>query len=526
MVKVFYNGNDVFQDIGPTPFFGTEEQFINYGNRWGNIRNINLEGFITGECQDFTFFVNKQNTLFNRLANDFKTFEIKEDGVTIFSGQHVKINSINFGESVYNGIVPFSIELSSYEENFFTDFYGVIEPQNNTEYQEQRDGTVNITRSFSAKGFNTNTNTALNNAISYVSTITGIETLIAPQFITANTSNLIPRNISETIDRLNSVYSVNIDYLYRKNSSSSTILSYTTDVSYSEENGVYGVSLRGSISAPIGYSFSSLRSEFASFKPLIYSLATTKFIEITNFTYLNQVPDSFNIDENELENTINFSYVYSSEPFNPKFDVNYNVEYDYVKDLYTLGLNGTLTTKGPQKLREDILENELNKIDIKSLALNFYNTNATNSTPLNTNYTNYKIDRNKTSPQISISAQFDNSPIPPNNFKSFTHTVSINPSFFIHIPIQFKNGDNGVFRMNFYKRGVVSVQGSAVSNLSNLESSVRNEGLKLLDTYASTVRATRRVRVEDRVERQIQSTENGFVYTFTLSDSCETERWA
>ena len=34
MVKVFYNGNDVFQNIAPTPFFGVEEQLINYRNRW------------------------------------------------------------------------------------------------------------------------------------------------------------------------------------------------------------------------------------------------------------------------------------------------------------------------------------------------------------------------------------------------------------------------------------------------------------------------------------------------------------
>lgn len=525
MVKVFYNGNDVFANIAPTPFFGIDEEFINYRDRWGNIRNINLEGFITGECEDFNFFVNKQNTLVNRFASDFKTFEIKEDDVSIFSGQYVKINSINFEESVYNGIVPFSVELSCYDEDFFTDFYGVVEPQNTTQYQEQRDGTVSISRSFSARGFNTNTNTALANAISYVSSITGIGSLIAPQFITANTSTLLPRNITETIDRLNSVYSVDIDYLYRKNASSSSILSYTVDISYSEENGIYGVSLRGNINAPIGYSFASLRNEFSSFKSSIYSLAATKFVEITNFNYLNNIPDNFSIDENELENTINFSYLYSSEPFNPKFTVNYDLNYDYVKDLYSLNLNGTLTAKGPQKLREDILEDELKKINVKSLALNFYNTNASNSTPLNTNYTNYKIDRNKTSPQISISAQFDNSTIPPNNFKSFKHTVSINPSFFIHIPVQFLNGDNGVFRMNFYKRGSVSVQGSAVSDLNNQESLVRSQALQLLNTYASTIGASRRLRTEDRVERQVQSTEDGFVYTFTISDSCETIRW-
>lgn len=525
MVKVFYNGQDVFQNIAPTPFFGVEEQLINYRNRWGNVRNLNLEGFITGACQDFNFFINKQNSLISKFANDFKTFEIKENGSTVFSADYVKVNSIEFGESVYNGLVPFSIQLSSYDNSFFTDFYGVTEPKNDTQYREDRDGTVNITRSFSAKGFNTNTNTALNNAISYVSSITGIGTLIAPQFITANTSNLIPRSISETVDRLNSIYSVDIDYIYRKNSSSSTILSYNIDISYNEENGVYEASINGNLNAPIGVSLSSLRSEFNSFKNSIYSLVVTKFKQVTNFNYLNSIPDTFNINENELENTIEFSYTYSSDPFNPKFSANYSLNYDYIRDLYNLNINGVLTTKGVQSSKENILENELKKLNIKSLALGFYNANVSNSTPLNTNYKNYQIDRDKTSPQISISAQFDNSPIPPAGLKTFTHTVSISRSFFVYIPVQFLNGDNGVFRMNFYKRGSISVQGTATSNLSNVESIVRNAALNLLNTYASSVGASRRVRIEDKVERQLQSTEEGFVYTFTISDSCETNRW-
>lgn len=525
MVKVFYNGNDVFQNIAPTPFFGVEEQLINYRDRWGSVRNLNLEGFITGNCQDFNFFVNKQNNLINQFANDFKSFEIKEDGLTVFSGEYVKVNSIEFGESVYNGLVPFSINLSSYDNSFFTGFYGITEPINETQYREDRDGTVAITRSFSAKGFNTSTNTALNNAISYVSSITGIGTLIAPQFITANTSNLIPRNISETVDRLNSVYSVDIEYLYRKNASSSTILSYNIDISYNEENGIYEASINGSLNAPIGVSLSSLRSEFASFKDSIYSIVVTKFKQITNYDYLNHTPDTFNINENELENSIEFSYTYSSDPFDPKFSANYSLNYDYIKDLYNLNINGVLTTKGPQNLREDILENALNEINIKSLALDFYNTNVANSTPLNTNYRNYQIDRNKTAPQISIAAQFDNSPIPPEEFKTFNHTVSITPSFFVYIPIQFLNGDNGVFNMNFYKRGSISVQGTATSNSANLESLVRTEALRILDIYASSINATRRVRIEDKVEKQVQSTEQGFVYTFTISDGCETTIW-
>jgi hypothetical protein len=528
MVKVFYNGQDLFENIAPTPFVGVDDEFINYGNRFGTVKNINLEGFITGQCRDFNFFVGKQNTLIGRLANDFKLLEIQENNSTVFSGNYIKINSLNFGESVYNGLVPFSLSLSSYDQKFFNDTYGVTEPKNDTQYSEERDGTVKITRSFSAKGFNTSNidNNTLTNAINYVGSLTSVASLIAPQFITSNTSNLVPRNISETVDRLNSTYSVDMEYLYRKGASSSTLLYYNIDISYNEENGIYQASINGNLSAPIGVSISSLRSQFNSFKGSIYSLVNTKFREITNYQYLNSTPENYSATENELDNNIAFSYSYSSDPFTTKFNTNYSLSYDYPKDLYNLNINGVLTTKGPQSLREGVLENELQKINMKSLAINFYNSNVADSTPLNLNYKSFQVNRNKTSPQISIAAQFDNSPIPPNNFKSFVHNTSISPSFYVHLPIQFLNGDNGVFVMNFYKRGTISVQGTAVSqNSSDLTSSVRTEALRLLDLYASTVGALRRLRTDDKIERQIESTENGYVYTFTITDSCETTIW-
>jgi hypothetical protein len=127
-------------------------------------------------------------------------------------------------------MLNFTIDLTSYSENLFTGTYGVLDPVSTIKYTEQQDGTVAITRSFSARGFNTSngTNNALSNARSYVQSLTGVSSLILPKFIniTPSQSNLCPRKISETVNRFNSEYSIDIDYLLRKGARTSSIISY------------------------------------------------------------------------------------------------------------------------------------------------------------------------------------------------------------------------------------------------------------------------------------------------------------
>lgn len=527
MVKVHYNGENPFQNIAPTPFVSISDDMIRYGDRFGATENITLVGNITGECQDFNFFVNKQNLLLQKFGVDFKPFAILQDGESqaIYSGNYIKVDSIDFEQSNYNGLLPFTITLTSFPSGFFTGVFGVLDPSDSTRYTEQQDGTVSVFREFSARGFNTNasSNNALSNAINYVKSLTG-KALIAPKFITPPSSQLLPRQISETVNRMESSYSVNMEYTYRKNASAQSILSYSIDINYDEENGIYNVTFDGSLSGPIGMTMSTLRNDFSNFKPNLFNIVLTRFQQITNYQYLNSTPINFSINENESENSIAFNYSYFSDPYSVKFDKNFSLNYDYPTDLYTLNFNGTLTSLGPQQSRMPALENELNNINIKALAQNFYqNIVGSSSDPLNPNYKNYEIKKDITNPQITVSAQFDNSPIPPNGFKTFTYNVSINPSFYVHNPVQLLNGDNGAFRMNFYKRGRISIQGQASFGTSmNNVTLVRSEAEKILNTYAIKMGAKRRLRIEDNIERDLFSTENGYSYNFTLTETCET----
>jgi hypothetical protein len=525
MVKVFYNGIDVFSGVAPTPFIGIDDEFISYGQRWGVSKKITLQGMVTGICSDsYSDLIFKQNKVFSGFREDFKNLEIKQDGQSLFSGKYIKVNSIDFDQSNYVGMLNFTIDLTSYSENLFTGTYGVLDPVSTIKYTEQQDGTVAITRSFSARGFNTSngTNNALSNARSYVQSLTGVSSLILPKFIniTPSQSNLCPRKISETVNRFNSEYSIDIDYLLRKGARTSSIISYNVDADYDDERGLYTASINGNLDGGSCKTMAQLRAEFANFKP--YNITLTNFTKLTNYTYLNIEPESFSINENDIDNKIDFNYSYTSDPQDIKFDYNIDINNEFLTDQVSVGFNGTLTARGPESSRLAKAEAALNNLNIIPLCQQFYLQNVTNpSLPMNTNAKNYSVKRDRINGTISIQSSFDNSQIPPAGFKTFEWNLSITPSINKYNPIQYLDGNNGAFNLNMFSRGQISVQGSATFETSDDKTSlVRNKAIEILNLY--TVGFSNRLRVEDRVERNLRAEDNGYTYSFTISDTAET----
>jgi hypothetical protein len=526
MVKVYYNGIDAFSGISATPFIGISDEIINYAQRWGVAQNISLNGLITGSCNDsFNDIIAKQQQLFDNFGQDFKEVKIIDNNVETFVGKYVKVKDISFDQSAYIRTANFKINLEVYPESLFSGTFGVTDPSSDIKYTEQQDGTVSITRSFSAKGFNTSStqNNALNNAITYVRSLTGsAEDIITPKFIALypNLTNLCPRKISENINRMDGTYGVNIDYILRKGASTTSIFQYDIDTSYDDERGLYTVTLRGSLNGGICKTMQQLRQEFLTFNP--FALTFAKFKQITNYPYLNPEPDSFSVNENPTDNIIDFNYSYTSNPQKIKFDYSIDISNEYPTDQVAVNFNGTFTADGPQLQRLPILENELQKINIVPLCQKFYLENVKDaSLPMNVNPKSYKVTRDITQSTINIQASFDNGQFPPSDFKSFTWNVSISPSIRRYNPIQFLNGDNGFFDLNYYNRGKITVQGSAIiASNADRTNDVRQQALQILNNYAAGFSS--RVRSEDKVDRKLKAEENGYVYNFTLTDTCET----
>lgn len=158
-IEIIYNGQNLFNQIASTPFVSFSQDFIDFGNKWNQVTNITLEGQITGKYigpSSFQYLNENSRTLLSRLSQNYKSFSIREDNQTIYNANIAIINSVNFEESLWYGVLPFNIELSVYDQELYTNHYGVIDPSEEISFNEEEGEIINLTHSLSAKGFQTN----------------------------------------------------------------------------------------------------------------------------------------------------------------------------------------------------------------------------------------------------------------------------------------------------------------------------------------------------------------------------------
>ena len=141
-ITVQYNGSALV----PTPLVGQTYQFIDYGNRWGNVLEVELNGTLTGIAS--TGDVSKITNIF---SSQFGTLEVLENPSTlIYEWQNCVVDSITFPNNHFyqqNGVAQYSVKLRS-----FNTPSGVTEPSNEYAFNQNEDGTVNVTHKISARG--------------------------------------------------------------------------------------------------------------------------------------------------------------------------------------------------------------------------------------------------------------------------------------------------------------------------------------------------------------------------------------
>lgn len=365
-VKIYYDGVAVFDQVHcPEPLV-TRSDNVSYGSRKiGQTTSLTLEGEITGA--GFSQLIEAQERLLSGFSSDFKSFEIKEDSETIYENL-VKVNSIDFGSSKYVGLVPFTISLTAYEDKFFPSQYsGVLDPVNSVEYSQGEDGSVTISRSVSARGINTKSadgkSNALNNAISYVQSLTGYANVTLPYFIndSGDLNNLILTSQSEDINRFAATYSVNETYVYSTYPSGSSSDFYGGSLTYplykkssvnfqtlSKDSPFNSLSISNEWSTnktDLSNSYSSssmdyLRDRVSKYiqslkdgSPLysddgIISELRTHFPSLENYkTFF------YSLSEDALAHKINFTLEFSDDPtFDPEYGVYFNESFSAQKD--------------------------------------------------------------------------------------------------------------------------------------------------------------------------------------------------
>lgn len=448
---------------------------IHGAKKQGELESYLLRGTITGsKCADgnqFSGFYSKANQLIENFSESFKKFQIIEDagaasGILFVNG-HAIIRSVDFEDSVYAGILPFSVNLDVYREGSF-ERHGVLNPSQQVSFEQRDNGDISISKTTKANGFNT-AYPALQNAVSFVQGITGLDTSFLPTFIpNDHIENSILVSFDEKINRMEGSYEVKEGWIYNIYGNHGNYSLNEKTVSLKSGEGVISVSVNGKLKGGINSSFSDLRSDFSNIDT--FGIADDIYSQNASGSLYVQ-PISKQITEDSLEKTIDFTVVYADTIKEDPYLIDFiSVSYDHLNNK--ICSQGNVTIKSSDfcpSSRWTKVKNYANNFSIVGwmktrLASLGYGLNLPNQ-PLNSSYS-----YNEQAGTISISATLcDKKIIIPNGFDDFNYTVEIVPSLLSFVVMETLCSLSAQ-QLIGNKRSTVTIQGNGqISNCVTFE---------------------------------------------------------
>ena len=357
-VEIKYNDKRVpLSGTGPTPYVTLNNEVISYGNRWGIANRITLNGQITG-C-DFDSLYYAQTGLVDIFFPSYRVLKIYEgpDGTEGYAGNAgnggnggggfvyqeafsytgCSIDNISFSNAGYNKVVDYSVEILSYPSGltgYFSGVFGVLDPKDEIKISEDQDGFGTIEHTTEARGFyTTSKNTAINNAKNYVASRTGISRILTTPAIsgiqfTGSISTPVLISLTENLDRLNLIYSVQETYKFKLftgdteaqnnyNFNNYYLTSYSTSLSSGAGDDFVTASIQGEIKAGITGNNDStliteLTSQLASLDP--FRIVSGKYGSPNGFNFCKD-PIEMSIQEDLKSRKINFNASYDNLEF-------------------------------------------------------------------------------------------------------------------------------------------------------------------------------------------------------------------
>ena len=94
----------------PIPYVTRAQQPIRYGDHWGQLSTISINGQITGNATEL--FTNK-DAIVSAFKKDYQSFVVKDGTDNILEITGV-VKSINFGDHKYYGLLDYSIQIEAY----------------------------------------------------------------------------------------------------------------------------------------------------------------------------------------------------------------------------------------------------------------------------------------------------------------------------------------------------------------------------------------------------------------------------
>ena len=450
---VRYNGVNPFVDQ-PTPFVTRSQEVIHYGKRWGQATSLSLNGQIIGPS--YLGLISIKNQITSALFSQFKTLEIEEDSLQIFSLGNCRVNSINFSESKMAHVVEYDITIVGHDSSLFSGVYGVLNPQESFNFTDNGDGTVSMSHSLSAQGFNTtssNTN-AFQNAKNYVSSLAGWNNQITPYF---TNGGMVPSPIlisqTEKIDRLKATYAIDENYSFNTGTALTPLSTVSVSVQSGIEEDFATVSLSIDLKGGKTFSLDGLRNYASGID--LHGLAEANSLVFD----LDTSPVSYSVSEDGAANTISVQVNFDNNKlFDGQvayFDYTVSFETDEISKITTANLQGEIIGRGhlPYKLAN--AESFLDSTVLQSAASYLYSKANEAYVALGFGYNlsqrqkSFSVDKNTFDGSIKVSVSYTDIQLiteedPTFSLEDLNYEVKIKPSLQTFKPFKSLN-HNGYY---------------------------------------------------------------------------------
>lgn len=256
-IIVQYNG----WTLSPTPLVQQNYEFVDYGSRWGNVLEIELNGYLTG----ITGWQMAQSGIAQYFTGQFGTLEVLDGATSIYKWSNVIVDEITFPPNHwYVGTAVKSMAPYSAKMKVINVPSGVLEPTNEYAFSQGDDGLVTVNHKISARGIRTSVD-GFSNAVAFVQSFRGINPFssFTPAFIASGSGIL--SSLSETIDRLTSTYSVTEVYKYNTGLFSGVIETWNVNASNVIDNEYLTVDVDWKIQgSPVNNNINFIESSFLS----------------------------------------------------------------------------------------------------------------------------------------------------------------------------------------------------------------------------------------------------------------------
>jgi hypothetical protein len=452
-IQIYYNGQLASPSGQPIPLFGESNNFLKFGERWCDVKTITLRSNLTG-CT-YNSIQSAKLQLEQIYSNDFRPLSIIQDGQTVYYSPYNKINNITFDDSIYVGVLGYSVSLESYPPELFSGHFGVIEPVNEWNFVQQDNQLLEITHRISARGINTSSgfNNAFQNAKDYVLSLTGSNSFITPYFINYCTGiNLCIDTFKEDINRFENIYTIEERYIADMYNGGAGYIRYSADYNCDINRGLATLSLNGEVKSCKNADLATLRAKYNTFD--VYSAAMKSYSDACNRIDLNPTYLSSGISEDNYNKKITFNIQFDND-FTPKtyFDYSTEIKIDEL-DITTVDIRGTIKGRGDLQNRwqnvQNYYNNQLNLFYLASQAYLDFN-NGVIIYPLNPIQQNYSVSKNPFIGEISVSTSYNNKDILPVEMKDLDYTVSFHPAFYQIQSLPLVNlGSGSVCNSNYY----------------------------------------------------------------------------